>query len=219
MSIFFSCNETDDTGTPNGRYEYNPLEVGFFREYEISIEDSSFFTAHDTVYYLKEVVSEQEEITGGHEYVIQRFYKASLDAEYKDLPDTIWKSLITELYFVNVENNKRFVRLQFPPAVNLQWDGNAQNNNSQQFYTITSLDSPYSLHDSLYFDHTLNIMQMEKRTLIDTSLANEIYAEDIGLIERSVHTSLYDISESVLTFASSYTLSQKLIGSGYIDSL
>jgi len=217
--VLFSCTETDDASTPDGRYEYNPLEVGFFREYEVSIKDSSFFTAHDTLYYLKEVVTEQEQTATGDEYVIERFYKASLDADYKDLPDTVWKALITDLYFVNIENNIRYLRLQFPPSLNLQWDGNTQNNKNQQFYTITSLDSPYSLHDSLYFDHTLNVMQQEKRTVIDTNIAYEVYAEDIGLIERSIHTSLYDISEITLTFASSYTFSQKLISSGNIDSL
>jgi len=214
--LFISCGNKDEGNTFDGRYEYNPLEVGLYREYEISIKDTSILAVQDTVYYLKEVVSEHEVTTLGNEFVVERYYKATQASEYKSLPDTIWEAIITTLSFVNVENNKRLVRLKFLPFVDLQWDGNEQNNEGEQLYTITSLDEPYSLQDSLDFTNTLTVLQDQKFTLIDSSHAFEVYAENIGLIERSVQRSAYNIEGTEFSMVSSYVYSQKLISSGYM---
>ena len=160
----------------------------------------------DTTFYMKEVVSEQQTTSQGEEFIMYRFYKATIDASYGSTPDTIWKSIISTGSFVNVESNVRYVRLKFPPSLNKQWDGNEENSGNEQTYLIESLDVPYVLNDTLSFEKTLTVSHNRKSTLIDTNIVYEVYAENIGLIERSVKNSYILVS--------SYQYSQKLLNHG-----
>lgn len=209
-----ACDSSiDDTEMIDYQYEYSPFQVGNYKEYEINIRDSSFSTDIDTTFYLKEVVSQKLIDILTREFVIKRYFKANLDDEYtlKELS----KVELSTHTLITVYDNIRYVNLKFPVYEGLTWDGNAENNENENDFSIDSLAFTFTLNDTTSFDNVLFVNQEEKKTSIDTILSYERYAKDIGLIQKEERNITNTINENFeFVIESAYIYSQNLIQSG-----
>jgi hypothetical protein len=147
-----------------------------------SIFWDAFTHVHDTVSYeLKEILDStyldnQQRPTQR----IERFKKDSIGnwVIYK-----VWASNLTSTTAEQVEDNLRFVKIVFKPALNSTWNGNSLNTLDPQIYRINSLNNPESL-GALSFDSTMTVMHEYTDTLVNKLSGIEKYATGVGLYYR-----------------------------------
>jgi hypothetical protein len=95
----------------------------------------------------------------------------------------LWIAKRTNYSGQRVEDNIRFVKLSFPVDPRITWNGNAFNYFPEELYYYSSVHVPYTLQ-SLTFDSTVTVVQNDFVTNISRINKKEIYAFDVGLIER-----------------------------------
>ncbi|MGQ9847931.1 MAG: hypothetical protein ACUVQP_10605 [Bacteroidales bacterium] len=173
---------------------YYPMNVNdetvYFVEY-IKIDNP--ISLYDTQrYYLKErIESMYNDETGNPIYRIERYKRSDTLSSWK-LTD-VWFSQYYHNQAHKVEENIRYVKLIFPIAKGLKWNGNAMNTLEPQTYEIDTLDKPWK-----NFDSTLVVVQQNKETMIDKYFDYERYAKHKGLVEKiSVHISQAYVIQNV----------------------
>ncbi|NMD01214.1 MAG: hypothetical protein GYA62_16030 [Bacteroidales bacterium] len=192
--LFYACKEKENVVPEPIDKSYYPMNVNdetiYFVEY-INIDNP--ISLYDTQrYYLKErIESTYNDETGNPIYRIER-YKRSDTLSNWDLID-VWLSQYYENQAHKVEENIRYVKLVFPVAKGLKWNGNAMNTLDAQTYEIDTLDKSWK-----NFDSTLVVVQQNKQTLIDKYLDYERFAKHKGLVEKIfVHISQAYVIQNV----------------------
>jgi hypothetical protein len=169
-------------------YEFFPLQTGQWREYKVdSIVhlDSDDIYEIDTAirhytYHIREVVdtpffdAQQEQA-----FVILR-YKRMHDSLPWDF-NSLWTAKLTPHSAQRVEENIRFVRLEFPVRSNATWNGNAFNFFPVEEYRYENLFEPGSW-GALSFDSTVTVLQNEFITSVNRTFKVEKYAAGAGLV-------------------------------------
>ena len=92
----------------------------------------------------------------------------------------VWRTVNQAL---RVENGATWVKLQFPTYEGTRWNGNVFNTQPEQTYQITALNKAVKTSFGTY-DKTLTVVQQNDSTLLSLRRSQEIYAENIGLIQR-----------------------------------
>lgn len=196
LCILFLCGcaEDPDYSVIDLGYDYFPNRVGSFIEYEVdSIHyDIEIDTTH---FYLKEVIAEDFiDDEGNLATRVERYKKFAMQDEYV-LTD-VWTQMRTATTAERVEENVRFVRLVFPLNANATWDGNAYNTEDPWDYTYEEVGTShtlegFSLNDVVRVDQRLNV------NLVDQEEAWEIYARDIGLVQKKFSDLTYQDFEII----------------------
>lgn len=165
-------------------YTYFPTEIGSWTEYEVrEIIHDNALGSDTSYYYLKEVITEEFiDNQGRVSFRIERFKKDSLNDTYT-IAD-VWYSNLTNTTAERVEENVRFVRLNFPISENSSWDGNTFNTEPKWEHEYDSLHIERT-YNSLYFDSTIKVLQIDNINPIQRQVAFEVYANYIGLIRKS----------------------------------
>lgn len=194
MILFFTCKKTENIAPQPIDKTYYPMNINdetiYFVEF-IKIDNP--INLYDTQqYYLKErIESMYYDETGNPIYRIER-YKRSDTLFNWELTD-VWFSQYYHNQAHKVEENIRYVKLVFPVAKRLKWDGNAMNTLETQMYEIDTIDKPWK-----NFDSTLVVIQQNKETMIDKYFDYERYAKHKGLIEKiSIHISQAYVIQNV----------------------
>jgi len=164
-------------------YDYFPVKIGHFLEYEVDSIAYDSEGDHDTLnYYVREVIdSEIEDALKEPALRIERYKKDSLNHEWQ-LVD-IWSSKRTAVNAQRIEEDKRYVRLVFPVSSTAQWNGNALNTEEEWIHTYTGMGLSENYGD-LSFQNTVTVLQRDFQSLIDDQYAYEVYAPGVGLIEK-----------------------------------
>lgn len=178
-----SCKKSDNQPAKM-YYTYFPTEINSWVEYEgrriIHVESLGSDT---TYFYLKEVIAEEFiDNEGRTTFRIERFEKDSLHHEY-EIKD-VWYSNITTTTAEKVEENIRFTKLIFPISDSKSWDGNINNTIEKWSYAYDSIHLPRS-YNSLDFDSTVKVMQIDNINPFQNQVAYEIYANYVGLVRKS----------------------------------
>ena len=194
LVLFYACKEKENITPEPINKSYYPMNVNdetvYFVEY-INIDNP--ISLYDTQrYYLKErIESAYNDETGNPIYRIERYKRTDTLSNW-DLID-VWFSQYYENQAHKVEENIRYVKLAFPVAKGLKWNGNAMNTLDAQTYEIDTLDKPWK-----NFDSTLVVVQQNKQTLIDKYLDYERFAKHKGLVEKVfVHISQAYVIQNV----------------------
>jgi hypothetical protein len=95
----------------------------------------------------------------------------------------VWTQKRTGTTAERVEENLRFVKLEFPVAEGGNWNGNAFNNLGTQQYKYVNVGK-FADVGILQFDNTITVEQKNNVNLVDEEVFYEIYAVDIGLVLR-----------------------------------
>jgi hypothetical protein len=177
------CKKKEAPTAPNYYYSYYPLEVGNWISYEVlQIEHTNI--GSDTIQYLlKETITERfMDNQGDSSYRIERVWKSNILDSYviKD----IWYTSIYPSRADKIEENVRFTKLVFPVSIEKRWNGNAFNTVEKWDYKYDSLHLSKTIN-GLQFDSTVRVQQSNVINPFQEKVAAEIYANHIGMIQKS----------------------------------
>lgn len=182
--LVVGCNKTLDSDFLNFGYEYYPTEVGDFRVYHTTAVRYNLNGTIDTTKYLvKEVVEELTTYSDNSNRFILGRYSADIGSDVWK-KDSIWAVLNDASKVVLSEANKDFIKLVYPVIEEIEWDGNAFNNDDEEFYKIENLGQPY-IFDTISYDNTLTVIHedlIDPVKITEDRYRMEVFAADVGLI-------------------------------------
>ena len=182
ITFFFGCNKSNNESVKY-YYNYFPLEVDGWVEYDVVDIIHSQLGSDTAEYQLKEIAAEEFlDNEGRLTYRIERYWRDDSNANWS-IKD-VWYSNKTRTTAEKVEENVRFTKLIFPINTSKYWDGNAYNNMEEWEYYYDSLHKP-KLINNLSFDSTITVIQRDNENVVEYEKVKEIYAVDIGLIYKS----------------------------------
>ncbi len=179
----YGCDPSSiDPDQINKGYEYYPLDIGNYREYEV-IEKIYFDgEKQEKNYFLKEIVTDTFSNQAGELSFRIRRYTRSRDTVAWDIEKVeVWTAVLTKTRLVVYENNTPFVKLTFPVKKDLSWDGNAFNTQDEVLYSYTSVREPF-MTGNFSFKNSAQVLQKDFMSLIDKDVRKEIYADSVGMV-------------------------------------
>ncbi len=205
LFFFTDCKDKttlDDFSVDFG-YDYFPLEVGKYREYQV---DSTTYDIgpNESVIVLNSTTFVREEITdtitdnlGRLGYKVERSERASAEDSWQ-IKD-VWMAISTDEQAERLEENLRFIKMIFPLKEGAIWDGNRfidefttvqiAGETVEVFksweYEVTSIGEQAVVNNEL-FDDVIEIQQADNENLIELRESKEQYARGIGMIYREM---------------------------------
>ena len=202
LIFIFSCgNETIEvSGEPVGR-TFFPLEVGSEWIYQVDsiIYDESQGTIDTLRGFIREVIEDQ--LSDGS-FRIERYFSRSLSLDW-DITD-VWSARYDGTKAIRNEENLSFIKLVFPPSLNVEWDGNSLFDENvfiqvagepiQPYkfwdYNISAVDGTYSLGNTELTDVVtvshVNNRDVENPNLVERRVSLEQYADEIGMVYKEM---------------------------------
>lgn len=202
--VLFSC-ESDEIAPlpPASGFEYFPLAVGKFVEYQIDsivydpINASAIVVDTTTSFLREEIVGAVESQTGDQLYQIERFERAAdtLPWQIKN----VWVAYRTDQEAIRQEENVRHLKMVFPLQADRTWDifdyfpentiisveGETLEMYKGWNPTVVSLEAERTLANN-NFDNLLEISLVDAENLIEKRFGVEQYAPNIGLVYRKL---------------------------------
>jgi len=199
--IMVSCgDESKRLDTSFFGYEYFPMETGKYWIYKVDeqlirnngtvLEENSFFLRED-------VIEEFVDVTGDTIYKIQRSISDQVDGNF-NITD-IWTSQTSENAAYRTEENLRFNKMIFPLNVGSTWQGNLFDEltlisvadvgvwvyKGWSDYEVKAKGVPVRVEGVNYSD-VVHIAQANLTTQIEQRIADEYYANGVGLIQKTM---------------------------------
>lgn len=180
------CKKDDPTPVSDLGYGYFPTRIGNWVEYNV---DSTRVTGSTTTswnYAIREVLT--EEFTDNEGRPAQRLTRYLRDSASNWVPKDVWWQTRDAVRAERSEENKRRVKLVFPPRSTSVWNTNATNTNEEFELVYEDIDEPWSAN-GLAFDSTLLVASTYPSNLVFTKNQFERYAKHVGLVYREVDSS------------------------------
>jgi hypothetical protein len=177
--ITFSCKKEQDLSAIDLGYDYFPVQVGSFVEYKV---DSTYYgiTVEEYSYYVREVITEEFlDNTGQNVFRIERSLK-HFSSQPWILMDA-WTQKRTTTVGERVEENIRYVKMEFPVEEGGTWKGNVYNTLGDWDYKYVNVDQPVDL-GLLEFENSVTVEQRNVSNLVEEQVFKEIYAKGVGLV-------------------------------------
>ncbi len=197
---------------------YFPSAVGRYQIYQVN---QTLYSELDpieiTSYQLKiETVDSFKTIEGDYRFVMYRSTRTNASEPWIYI-DT-WSAKSSAIRAIMQEGNTSFVKLAFPLRENREWDGNAFNTLGEDEYEAIHVKESFTIEGLPTFPKTITVQQSDNQDLIVfQDKRSEVYAEDVGLIEKKTlqlyyYTSPADIGKQKIKNGVDYT--QRLIEYG-----
>jgi len=205
VALFQSCGKGTVEAPIEFGYDYFPLEIGKYIEYDV---DSILYdvTAGNNTTVRNNSIQVREEVTdsfpdneGRIVYRIERFERND-DTEEWRVKD-VWTAAITDRQVERIEENLRFIKLVFPVSDNTNpWNGNKYIDENliisvegesififkNWLYQYGKIGIPIEVN-GLNFDDVVEVYQAADSNFIEMRLSYEQYAKGVGLIKREQH--------------------------------
>ncbi len=199
LTLIISCSEQEQV-EPDLGMDYFPLQVGNFSIYEVeetTMLPSSVVTS--VSYELKitvtdSIVNDKGEVT----YIMIREKRISPSDSWENVET--WSATVINNKLVQNESNVSFVKLTFPPSLNLSWDGNQYNDlpyngGIESFYDgidtpyfISEIDQPITLSTGFTAETSLTVVQNDYNDVITgIDERKEVYAKGVGLVYKEIN--------------------------------
>ena len=205
--VIISCSD-DEQVAPDLGLDYYPLHVGNYSVFQVEETTITLSVEIKTSYELKVAITDSSiNEQGVTTYSVIRQKRMNTSSNWENL-DT-WSCKVLNNRLVQNEGNVLFVKLIFPPSLNLMWDGNEFNNlqgdgnlftdNSSGKYVVSELNKPITLQSGFESDQTLTVVQNDfTDDIIGIDQRKEVYAKTTGLIYREVNQLQYCTSSNCL---------------------
>ncbi len=203
--LWGSCTKENNAPAFDLQGEFYPLKVGSVYIYDVDSTAYSNFTGGkiDYTFQLKDSIAETfVGLTGDTSYRVERYRKENLASNWTF--QQVFSRNKTSRAAEEFINNQRFVRLVFPPSQGTFWNGNSKNTIGNQEYIIEEGILPLTIN-SLTFDSTVTVKEIDEFNLIREDLVKTTYAKNIGLVQKTVTAVDKNISTGVITNGSVYT--------------
>ena len=189
--IFISCEDVETFKVPVFRMpsDYQPLKIGIWYIYDVDSITYNDFTSPATIdsvnFQLKEQITDTfTDQSGKLNFRLERSKRFYNDSIVFD--NLAWE--LTDIWYITqdgnniqrVEENNRYISLISPIKDKTIWDGNAYNSMDSWDYTYLKVDEPFDAYGNTV---TVNQFFFDD-PLIYYELYEEVYAKDIGLVNR-----------------------------------
>jgi hypothetical protein len=184
VAFVLGCDDGEVEAKQDRGYDYFPLHVGRFQVYDVTEINYAAFEDPDTsMYQLRSEVVDSFPVTGGeYTYVIHRFSRETDSDEWEFL-DT-WSGRFGGEEAVISEGNVPYLKLAFPLAKGLIWNGNKYNGSDDDEYELTDIDVPNSVNGNS-FEQSAVVEQEDYDDMVTkTDQRVEVYARGVGLIRK-----------------------------------
>lgn len=186
--ILPSCKTEKDTYVADFAYEYYPTDSGHYVVYNVDSIRYDKNAGNDTArYQLMEMITDtfydNENVLN---YRLELFRRPNATSSWSF--DRVWFLKKTTTTLQKVEDDLRFIKLVFPPAEGKTWNGNLYIPDTDPFRDFENWEYAYSLTNQPYtvntlsFDSTVTVSQVDVEDLIQKKFRKEVYARNIGMI-------------------------------------
>jgi hypothetical protein len=93
--------------------------------------------------------------------------------------------MLTSISAYRTENNISYHKLAFPIDEDITWNGNDANTDDEEMYSYEYFHIP-GTYQSLDFDSTLSVLQIDEDNFIEKIFKQEVYASGVGLVYKQV---------------------------------
>lgn len=177
--ILFSCKKNESTPI-NYYYNFFPNDIGRYVIYKVSDYNYTTIGNDSSFYYIKEKITANfVDDQGNLSQRLERYKADSLNGQF--LISDVWVVTKTKTDAEKVEENIRYVKLDFPIKSDVFWDGNSFNSLSEATYSYDSLFIVREINN-LVFDSTVKVVQKDNYNAVEYQQWYEIYAANIGMI-------------------------------------
>lgn len=189
-------------------YDYFPLELGKYWIYHVDstiYDDIGATIIESSSQVREEIVEVYTDETGDEIYRIERFWRSSDSMQW--VVTDVWVAYQNGLQAYRTEENLKFVKFVFPPAVGTRWDSNIFIDNATVVTVsgeslsmfagwdearIDAFDEPDQAGDVSYDNvATVILTDDDEENSIERRYALEKYARGVGLIYKE-----YEILDS-----------------------
>lgn len=227
LIVIISCSEKEQV-EPDSGTDYFPLQVGNYSIYEVQ-ETTKLPSSASTkdAYELKVTITDSYTNDHGEVSYIMVHERRNSAADNWESVAT-WSASITNNRVIQNEANVSFVKLIFPPSLNLSWDGNEYNNlpfnggleafydGSDTPYVIADINKSITLSTGFTAEHSLTVVQNDYNDPITgMDERKEVYARGIGLIYKEINQFI-KCNGTICTGDRSYSFIQSLKENGKI---
>jgi hypothetical protein len=195
LAVIAGC-ASEDPVDPDSGFNYFPLKTGMSWVY--LVEEVTINQGQESIatYELQVTVTDSSRnSSGGYVYILNRATRTSENTLWQTL-DT-WSATRLNNQMTQNEGNIVYVKMIFPPSDGLKWNGNEYNNlpnngnlfngSESEFYMVTDFDQSISLETGLEYPKTMKVIQNDfTDAIVGRDERSEIYARNIGLIEKEV---------------------------------
>ncbi len=207
--VLISCkSEYEQPVKEDLGYNFYPLNVGTFKEYQVQ---ETFYTPSlppkTVTYQFREEISEAFiGVDNQLAYRYDRFRRETEnDAWVLDSAGSMQRS---DYQALRTENNQIYLKITFPLKENATWNGNLFNTFNKNTYTLKNLRLPNKISNKYTFDKTLQVVQSNDSSLVSLDKRIETYAENIGLVRREFKQLTYCtigscIGQRIISFGNS----------------
>ena len=191
VSLFLLSCSKDSPSTVDFKSvtDYYPLKVGTWHVYDVDSISYNDFTDPVTIdsisYQVKEELTDTFfDLEGNLSYEITRSKRTGNDSvSAESLP---WK--ISDIWWVKelngnierIEENNRYVTLSSPISEGKSWNGNAYNYMNSWDYVYENVTDTFA-----QYQNTVTVNQREEDLVIIYRDYKEVFAKDIGLVNRT----------------------------------
>lgn len=207
--LYSSCTKENNAAPKDLAYEYFPLTLKKVVIYDVDSTVYNNFNNSITKYKFEikdSIASVFTNLTGDSIFRVER-YKRNQNTLNWTYQKTIAKSRTLRIGQETIDN-QTFVRLVFPPEIYKDWNGNSKNTLGEQIYYIS--DYPFTaIINNKTFDETVVVQQIDEVNLIREDIASEIYAKNIGLIQKDVTAIDKKIENGQITHGFIYSMKIK----------
>lgn len=197
--VFFSCKKENDNFSSAALADYYPLEVGKYITYDMdsTVYYINFGKTESVIHYQAQdrVEAQITDNIGRPAYRVQRYLRKEPSQAW--VASNTFMAVPTENSVELIENNLRFLKLELPIKQDFTWKGNAYltphvyddlDDFASDFtadwnYIYDSVGVPLTIN-SLSFDSTIKVLQVDESTGIDPSQPSNSYQERTYAVEK-----------------------------------
>lgn len=199
FSLLACSNETEEREIDQGK-DYYPVEKSneWVYAYDSIVYNRQFNTIDTFSGFIKEVIIDELDTEGEYPvYRLERFLRKSLSDSWKI--NTVWSVTVEENRLIRTEENLPFVKLLFPPKLDVEWDGNAfidesleveiQGDPIQLYFNWDySIDNKLDQMtvDGVVYQDVLTVVEVNTDDGFSRRLVQSHYARGVGLIAKNV---------------------------------
>lgn len=189
LMVFFvlagvACKKKETLSYDKGA-DYFPLQGGAYIVYRV---DSTWYDdfSQDTIQHIFQVKERCDTLfetaEGKTAMRIERFYRDNASGEWST-PRIYWAYTENE-YAVKAEENRLYVKLQFPVKKGTTWNANRFNFLDAEDFRIEKADADTTLNGIVFGSSAFVVSRASYESKIDKYRQMEIYSRHIGLIYR-----------------------------------
>ncbi|OAQ38136.1 hypothetical protein A5893_15140 [Pedobacter psychrophilus] len=209
--LAISCTKESNAPAKDLQSDFYPLKINSVLVYDVDSTAYSNFTNTSTNYKFEikdSITNTFDDLAGGLNYRIERYKRLNVNSPW------VFQQVFTRSKTVRSGeefiNNQRFIRIIFPPLAGSFWNGNSKNTIGEQDYSIEN-DIAASTINTLTFDSTIVVKEIDEQNLIREDLVYATYAKKVGLVQKEVTAVDKNISSGKITNGFKFTLKIKSI--------